>query len=194
MPVRIDDLPAYPHILDIGSIAINYLANGALTIGTVAESINFIRLAPFLCRRTGVIGTISFNQTAAGGAGSKTRIGIYPCDQTTLSPLNLAPLFDSGDIATDGANGNKPVSPNLSVTVGQWIWLAHTCGVSAPTIESIATTGLSDLVMGWSLSGGVGTAQKLLFAAATYAAFPNPLPALSVANATMPAIYVHYSA
>lgn len=179
----------------MGSIGVNYLAQDGAIIQSVAESINFIRLSPFLCKRTGTIGTISFNQIAAGGAGSKTRIGIYDCDQTTLNPVGAAPLFDSGDIATDAANGNKAASPGLAVKAGQVIWMAHTCGTAAPTIESVATTGVTGLALGWEVLAGIATPHKLFFQAASYAAFPNPLTGtLSVANATMPAIYVHYSA
>lgn len=115
---------------------------------------------------------------AAGGAGTKARLGIY---RVTSALLPGALIVDAGEVAVD-ATGNR-TSPAISVWLTRgWYYLAFVSD-GAPTVwgnSSHVHWVLSPLGLlvpaNYPYSGG--------YAAHVYAALPDPCPALTLTAPT----------
>lgn len=152
--------------------------------GIVADALNTFstvngqdRAWPFIIARDGVIDTLSIEQTGAAAVGN-VRFAIYEnASSTRLYPTNL--LFDSGSISTNVAAGIKTVTATLTVTAGTMLWAMFNASVV------VAFRGMPASMMR-CLGGTTGTIldnYNCFTRNRAFAAFPDPYPSDSTANA-----------
>jgi hypothetical protein len=123
--------------------------------------------------RSGILDRIAFEQTAAGGAGSLTRCGLYAAtSRYNIYPSSL--VVDGGEIATDGANATKVTTISTFVQAGLY-WLVVLSGVSAPTLRARSVGG-QDAIGGVPSTIGT-TPNSALAVALAYQALPATFPA-----------------
>lgn len=162
-------------------------AQNQTSLAAPSISVNFLRSYPIVLSRAVILTKISFEQVVAGGAGSKTRVGIY----NAMSLANIYPnalVVDSGEFATDGANAVKTTA-GLSIFMPPGIyWLSHISGISAATLRALSGAGSASL----SLLGSTNSLNGLGFNLApslVYGALPSTFPAGAILSAaTLPLV------
>ena len=121
-----------------------------------------------------VLSKISFEITTSGGAGSKTRCGIYRATSLTNTyPSSL--VVDGGEKDTTvAASVQTTASLSVAMPAGNY-WLTFNCGTAAPTLRAIPAGGQSSL-MGADASTLISLGGRITVASA-YAALPATFPA-----------------
>lgn len=166
----------------------------AVAFGTGAPAINTLIAMPFMSPCGGVLDNFGFNCTAAGGATSKARAGIYANkSDTDLFPTTR--LFDSGEFdCSTGHTGTKTANPSLTIQPGVLYWFAYLCGTAAPTIRTLS---LSNCYPIFGISTAIGSAPGIgVTVAQTYGALPDPFTTTAAAVLTavpIPGLFAHFS-
>ncbi len=102
------------------------------TTGTPSNRL--VQLMPFRPAKSCTLSKLGVEQTTAGEAGSKIRLLIF--DDVDGLPTNK--LWESADIAGDGANGEKSADPDLAIVPSKLYWAAvqcHTATTTRPTLR-----------------------------------------------------------
>lgn len=132
-----------------------------------------IRAVPFITGKPFTIDRIAFTVGSSGGAGSRTRIGIYRATGGVGLPSTL--LFGSGEFTTDSLAGTL-VATFAALTLSDPLyWFVYNTGASAvtPAIRIITNT---DRAPTFGLDATLVTAQTHWTVASVLAAFPDSFP------------------
>lgn len=153
----------------------------AHTGGTTGQPPNrSVQLMPFRPAKACTLSKLGVEQTTAGEAGSKIRLLIF--DDSDGKPLNK--LWESADIAGDGANGEKSADPNLAVVPSQLYWAGvqcHTAATTRPTLRYFQSpaAGARVVTSTFVTTGRQGCSYPM----GSDATVTNPLVAATVAAA-----------
>jgi hypothetical protein len=93
-----------------------------------------VLMLPFRPAKSCTLSKVAVEQTTAGEAGSKIRLLIF--DNVDGLPTNV--LWQSSDIAGDGANGEKSEDPNLAIVPSALYYAGvqcHTATTTRPTLR-----------------------------------------------------------
>jgi hypothetical protein len=158
-----------------------------LTTGTPAN--RAIAMMPFRPGKSCTLSKLAVEQTIAGEAGSKIRLLIF--DDVDGLPTNK--LWESSDIAGDGANGEKSEDPNLAIVPSKLYYAGlqcHTAVTTRPTFRYFQSPAAG--VRARTTAVAVTGRQGFGYAMASDATVTNPLVAgtVSAAGGTMPAFWL----
>lgn len=159
--------------------------NATLTSGTLYA-------VPFFSGRGGNIDRIAIEVTTVGGAGSKTRFGIYTStSQSNLYPKSL--IVDSGEFDTSATGGTGVKSTNISIELkpNSIYWAVMLCGTAAPTIRVPGASGAA-LILGMPSTLATVLNQKISVAQA-YAALPSTFPAGGAMSSGLIGVWMRWS-
>jgi len=165
-----------------------YPASNIGTTSTTVPAIDTLFALPFIVGKTTKFDTITFRQTTAATAGGVARCGIYR-DNGNMYPGAL--IFDTGSIATDGANGGKDttITSGLQVFPTGTYWLAIEFGVAAPQLK-VFNTASAMITFGMD-SGLSSDSQAYGYSVAhSFGALPDPYTAGATLLTTAPAVGV----
>lgn len=167
-----------------------YSASGTGIAPSAASfSINTLRAIPVVMGKTTTIDQMAINVTVLG-ASSNARVGIY-ADNGNLYPGAL--IVDAGSIAT-ATTGVKTFTTGLPITLLPGLyWLAIVGNGTAPTIRSLAPTGVATVLgLDSALGTAFGTSWTVAF---TFATLPSTFTAGgTVFSGAPPAVFFRQSA
>jgi hypothetical protein len=113
---------------------------GSHTGATTGQPSNrSVLMLPFRPAKSCTLAKVAVEQTTAGEAGSKIRLLVF--DDVDGLPTNV--LWQSSDIAGDGANGEKSEDPNLAVVPSELYYAGvqcHTATTTRPTLRYFQST------------------------------------------------------
>jgi hypothetical protein len=108
---------------------------GSHTGGTTGQPANrTVLMLPFRPAKSCTLSKLAVEQTTAGEAGSKIRLLIF--DDVDGLPTNV--LWQSSDVAGDGANGEKSADPDLAIVPSKLYYAGvqcHTATTTRPTLR-----------------------------------------------------------
>ncbi len=162
-------------------------AISGLAPGTGTQSVGVIRAYPVFIPRVCTFDRIMFEYTAAGTAGSVTRVGVYASSSAT-DPKPAALVYDGGEKATDATPAvmETTVSPAVTLTGPAIYWFVNFTGVAQPTLRTIAVGSIMPL-LGWGSAGGAANNVTVTRTLA-YAALPDPFGAISSIGTAAPGL------
>lgn len=152
-----------------------------------ALAVNVLRAVPFLTGRPFTIDRLAFNITSVGGAGSRTRIGIYRAAQGVGLPTDL--LVNPAEHVTDGGAADTRISVFNAITLTDPLyWFVYFTGAAGvgPTIRTIAAT--DGIPIFGHPQADLTTTQTHVTAALAYGALPSVFPAPTFASANYPVV------
>ena len=141
---------------------------GATGVGTVAMAIDTVRYYPMVVDHPIQVDQLSVEVTAAGGASTVGRLGIYHAD-TDFQPTTL--VVDAGTVLVDSTGPKHlAVSPAEVLLPGRYVMAFNSD--AAPSLRALRTVhamwgGISDTL-------GASLLVFQLQATQTFAAFPDP--------------------
>lgn len=154
-------------------------------------AVDTLYAVPFMSCRSGTVDRLGFEVTIVGGAGSKTRAGIY----TSSGLKNLYPktlVVDGGEFDTSsGANVKAAVISQLLLP-NTLYWFVILSGTATPTVRGVLGPDVWP-ILGYPSTLGANP-QTLLSVAQAYGTLPSTFPAGATAvSSTIPQIAVRYS-
>ncbi len=160
-------------------------AISGLAPGTGTQSVGVIRAYPVFVPRTCTFDRIMFEYTAAGTAGSVTRVGVYASSSAT-DPKPAALVYDGGEKATDATPAvmETTVSPAVTLTGPAIYWFVNFTGVAQPTLRTIVAGSIMP-ILGWGSAGGASnniTVTRTL----AYTSLPDPFGTISSIGTAAP--------
>lgn len=168
--------------------------------GTIAPAIDTFWAAPFYLPEAGAIDKMAFKVTTGGGAGNKTRVGLFSnANDTTLYPDKLIVGADSGEIDSTGV-----AVTDASITSGPYLdaglyWLVLWQGAGTVATYASVAVGANGNILGVnaSLVGITGISVAKTYSASGFAAVltNNTFPAGGAyVTAAMPLMAIRLAA
>lgn len=166
-----------------------YLIAGHTGATTGVPANRTVLMMPFRPAKSCTLAKLAVEQTTAGEAGSKIRLLIF--DDVDGLPTNK--LWESADIAGDGANGEKSADPNLAIVPSKIYYAGvqcHTATTTRPTLRYFQSPagGVRTRTTAVAVTGRQGFG----YAMGSDGAVTNPLVAASitVGGGTMPVFWI----
>lgn len=154
----------------------NIITSGALATAAI-PALQVLYAVPFIApKRTAVLNALAIAQTVNGGAGSRTRLGLY----TNKAPGNLYPdMLVSGtdyELVTDAGGASvKTAVVNATLEPGALYWAAALVNnIAGPTVRVILPSECSRML---GTPNTLGSAANIAISVAkTYSALPTAYP------------------
>lgn len=152
-----------------------------LAQGTIAPAIDTLWAIPFILPVSGTIDRLAFKSTTGGGAGNKTRVGIFSnASDTTLYPDKAMIGADTGEIDTTAtAVMETTITSGPYLESGLWWFVLWQGAGTVATYASVAVGG-NDTILGVnaSLVGNTGISAARTYNASGFStlATPNVFP------------------
>lgn len=154
-----------------------------LAQGTIAPAIDTLWAIPFYLPMGGVIDRLAFKVTTVGGAGNKTRVGVFSnAMDSNLYPDKFIVGADTGEIDSQASTGIKETTitsgPYLDAGL-YWFVLWQGAGTVA-TYASVAVGGAGTILgVDATLTGinGISAARTYNASGFSTLATPNVFPA-----------------
>lgn len=159
----------------------NGLCSTAATFGN-----GILRATPYFIPSTITLDRLGAEVTIIGDVGSKLRLGIYS-DDGTFRPGAL--LLDAGTIAGDSAT-SQTVTISQQLTRG-WYWfvaVVQVVTVTQPTLRS-TTQPYAPIPIDYTAAPASGAAAVCFTASAVTGSLPDPFPAITGVNSSIPMLY-----
>lgn len=113
-----------------------YAGAVAASVATTPPSTGQIYTMPIFSGIGGTLADIAFENTTLAAAGGVVRLGVYSNIPGDTYPGSL--LYDSGDMAIDGATGVKQKNGlSIALTADSLYWATFLMGVATCTVRSI---------------------------------------------------------
>lgn len=168
--------------------------------GTIAPVIDTFWASPFYLPESGTIDKMAFKVTTGGGAGNKTRVGLFSnANDTTLYPDKLIVGADSGEVDSTAVQVN-----DVSITGGPYLdaglyWLVLWQGAGTVATYASVAVGATEIHLGLSatLVGQTGISVAKTYSASGFAAVltNNTFPAGGAfVTAAMPLMAIRLAA
>ena len=157
-------------------------ANFGQTPSTVqAGTADRVSIQPIYIPRKTTINAVGFRQGGAGAAATDFRLGIYADNGNT--PVGGALLFDSGEVAADGANGpkEKAISPAIEALPG-YVWAAL---LTEDTLFDFIRSGANSLILSTEFQG-------VFYTLGAFGALTDPCPSITETTAA-PFFYIRHT-
>lgn len=124
-----------------------------LAQGTIAPAIDTLWAIPFILPVPGTLDRIAFKSTTGGGAGNKTRVGIFSnATDTVLYPDKFVVGADTGEIDTTATGVMETtISSGPYLESGLWWFVLWQGAGTAATYASVAVGG-NDTILGLNAS------------------------------------------
>jgi len=143
-------------------------------VGTIAPAIDTLWAIPFYLPCAGTPDRIAFNLDTAGGAGNKTRIGVFSnANDTTLYPDKCMVGIDTGEIDTSATAGVRETTLTSMpvLDAGLWWFVLWQGAGTAATYKSVPV-GASPTFLGvnGSLVGITGISASRTYSSSGFSA------------------------